>query len=110
MRNFIGAAFVWASLGLASAAVASEATYRLNLGSDDIEAVEFEANTAWLKLTPNAGKALHQITTSNQGDWLQISVDGTDAMTIRIYSPVDSGVVEVSRPSGELKAKLQNYR
>jgi len=97
------------SLVLSGAASAGDMTHRLDLGAADIESVVFEESTAWLKLTPGAAASLHEITGANQGDWLQISVDGIDAMIVRIFSPVDSGVVQVSRPSDELRARLTDF-
>lgn len=110
MRNFIGAALAWAAIVSSGPVLADDATHQLNLQPSDIEAVVFEQDSAWLKLTPSAGDALRNVTAHNQGSWLKISVDGIEAMTIRIFSAVDSGVVEVSRPSDELSSMLKQIQ
>ncbi len=62
MRNFIGAALAWAAIVYSGAAFADDATHQLNFQPSDIEAVVFEEDTAWLKLTPSAGAALLDVT------------------------------------------------
>lgn len=106
----VQAALVCAALGLSYAAAASDSAYELRLGISDIEAVLWEDDTAWLKLTPDAKMELLQATESHQGDWLELSIDGVAAPSVRMFSPVDSGVLGVSNPSDPLRAALQRVQ
>jgi hypothetical protein len=79
----------------------------LNLTPTDIQDVALEERTAWVKLTPAASEALKTLTQENQGGWLAIAIEGKSAMKILIQTTVDSGIVQISRPSPELRERLQ---
>jgi hypothetical protein len=110
MKNLIRAALMWAAIGLPCAVLADDETHRIDLGPDDIDTIKLADDIARFKLSSDARQALYQITLANDGDWLEMSVEGIHAATARINTPVDNGHVQIHLPSEELRAKLQQYQ
>lgn len=107
----LGSMILILAFSLVSAPVLAGDSISLELKINDVQSVAFEDKTAWLKLTPSASERLVQLTgPDNQGKWLDVSLDGMQAMKIRIYTTVDSGVIEVNRPSPELRERLEGIR
>ena len=93
--------FVWVVLFLSNSAFC-EGGLHLRLSRSDVEKAVVSNGELWLKLSPDASLELSRITEDNVGKTLSISLEDTPLLEMRIHAGVDSGVINIQKPSSPL--------
>lgn len=99
---------VWLALAavIASAAQA-EPVVRVNLAAEEISAVAMDGQQVWLRLRPTAVSRLHAITQQHQGELLELTVAGHQALKFRINEPVGPVGIQINDPDPLLRQELR---
>lgn len=82
----------------------------VSLANADIEAVSEYDGAMWVQLSPPAASRLQAITAQSYGKLLIVDIDGTSVFSVRIYSAIESGVIQVENPSPDVQRRLERLR
>ncbi|AGA33281.1 hypothetical protein TVNIR_1615 [Thioalkalivibrio nitratireducens DSM 14787] len=105
MRSLFLSVLLALAAVIASAAQA-EPVVRVNLASEEISAVAMDGHQVWLRLRPTAVSRLQAIAQQHQGELLELTVAGHQALKFRINEPVGSVGIQINDPDPVLRQEL----
>lgn len=83
---------------------------RFSLANADIQAISEYDGSTWIQLSPPAASRLQAITAQSYGKQLIVDIDGMSVFSARIYSTIESGVIQVDNPSPDVRRRLERLR
>lgn len=84
-------------------------TLHLHIVRSDVETLVVEARWATLKLTPAASATLRRLTRDKVGHSLRLTIEGVQALEVRVQAEIDSGILQIPNPSAALRQRLLAY-
>ncbi|MFA5628530.1 MAG: hypothetical protein WC965_13810 [Thiohalomonadaceae bacterium] len=83
---------------------------KFSLENTDIQAIAEHDGSMWIQLSPPAASRLQTITAQSYGKQLIVDIDGISVFSARIYSTIESGVIQVDNPSPDVRRRLERLR
>ncbi|WP_018175678.1 hypothetical protein [Thioalkalivibrio sp. AKL8] len=105
MRSLFLSVLLALAAVIASAAQA-EPVVRVNLAAEEVSGVAMDGQQVWLRLRPTAVSRLQAIAQQHQGEVLELTVAGHQALKTRIHVAVGPGVIQLNDPDPLLRQEL----